>query len=105
MDLNMVYPKDLFPLPHIDLTTDAIARYEMLNFMDECSDYNQILMHPNDQDKKTFITKRGIYYHKVMPFDLKNVGSTCHRLMNKMFANKLGKSIEVYIDDMLVKSE
>ena len=51
-----------------------------------------------------FITDRDTYYYKVMPFGLKNDGATCQRLVNDMFTEKIGKSIEVYIDDMLVKS-
>ena len=51
-----------------------------------------------------FITERGIFCYKVMPFSLKNAGATYHRLVNKMFANYLGDTMEVYIDDMLIKS-
>ena len=40
-----------------------------------------------------------------MPFGLKNAGSTYKRMMTKMFEPQLGKSIEVYIDDMVVKSK
>ncbi|KAG7599500.1 Reverse transcriptase domain [Arabidopsis suecica] len=66
--------------------------------------YNQIMMNPEDEEKTSFITDRGIYCYKVMPFGLKNVGATYQRLVNKMFAEHLGKTMEVYIDDMLVKS-
>jgi len=51
-----------------------------------------------------FITDRGTYFYKVMPFGLKNDGATYQRLVNRMFADQLGKTMEVYIDDMLVKS-
>ena len=61
-------------------------------------------MHPEDQEKTSFITKRGILCYKVMPFGLKNAGATYQRLVNKMFSEYLGKTMEVYIDDMLVKS-
>lgn len=71
--------------------------------MDAFSGYNQICMHPDDIEKTAFITDRGTYCFKVMPFGLKNVGATHQRLVNKMFANQLGKSMEFYIDDMLVK--
>ena len=104
-DLNKACPKDPFPLPHIDQMVDATAGFELLSFMDAFSGYNQILMHPNDQEKTAFVTERGIYCYKVMPFGLKNAGSTYQRLVNKMFADLLGKTMEVYIDDMLVKSE
>ncbi|CAA7035389.1 unnamed protein product [Microthlaspi erraticum] len=61
-------------------------------------------MHPDDREKTAFITDRGTYCYKVMPFGLKNAGATYQRLVNKMFADQLGRSMEVYIDDMLVKS-
>ena len=82
----------------------ATAGHELLSFMNAFSSYNQILMHPDDQDKIAFITKRGIFCYKVMPFGLKNVGTTYQRLVNKMFADYLGVTMEVYIDEMLVKS-
>ena len=40
-----------------------------------------------------------------MSFDLKNAGATYQRLMNKMFANQIRRNVQVYIDDMLVKSQ
>ncbi|KAL0885917.1 hypothetical protein Bca101_009900 [Brassica carinata] len=72
--------------------------------MDDFSGYNQIMMNPDDREKTAFITDRGTYCYKVMPFGLKNAGATYQRLVNKMFAEQLGKTMEVYIDDMLVKS-
>ncbi|XP_056864095.1 uncharacterized protein LOC130511224 [Raphanus sativus] len=66
--------------------------------------YNQILMHPDDREKIALITDRGTYCYKVMPFGLKNAGATYQTLVNRMFADQLGKTMEVYIDDMLVKS-
>ena len=103
-DLNKACPKDSFPLPHIDSLVDATSGHELLSFMDAFSGYNQILMHPNDQEKTSFITDRGTYCYKVMPFGLKNAGATYQRLVNRMFAAQLGKTMKVYIDDMLVKS-
>ncbi|XP_038688375.1 uncharacterized protein LOC119987518 [Tripterygium wilfordii] len=83
---------------------DATAGHELLSFMDAFSGYNQILMHPDDQEKTAFVTERGIFCYKVMPFGLKNAGATYQRLVNRMFAGLLGDTMEVYIDDMLVKS-
>ncbi|KAJ9541250.1 hypothetical protein OSB04_027756 [Centaurea solstitialis] len=104
-DLNKACPKDPFPLPHIDAMVDATAGHELLTFMDAYSGYNQILMHTDDQEKTAFMTDKGIYCYKVMPFGLKNAGSTYQRLVNMMFKEHLGRTMEVYIDDMLVKSE
>lgn len=91
-------------MPKIDMLVNATARHELLNFIDDYSGYNQILMHPADQEKTSFVTKRGIYCYKVMSFGLKNSGATHQRLVNKMFYEFLGETMEVYIDYMLVKS-
>ena len=61
-------------------------------------------MDPNDQEKTSFVTGQGIYCYQVMPFGLKNAGDTYQRLVNRMFQKQIGTSMEVYIDDMLVKS-
>jgi len=103
-DLNKACSKDFFPLPHIDRLVESTTGHEMLSFMDAFSGYNQILMNPEDQEKTSFITECGTYYYKVMPFGLKNAGATYQRLVNRMFKDLLGKTMEVYIDDMLVKS-
>jgi len=104
IDLNKACPKDFFPLPHIDRLVESNTGHEMLSFMDAFSGYHQILMNPEDQEKTSFITERGTYSYKVMPFGLKNAGATYQRLVNRMFKDLLGKTMEVYIDDMLVKS-
>ncbi|KAM1464573.1 hypothetical protein ACFXTO_044205 [Malus domestica] len=62
-------------------------------------------MNPSDQEHTAFTTDRGLYCYKVMPFGLKNAGATYQRLVNSMFAEQIGKSMEVYVDDMLVKSK
>ena len=103
-DLNKSCQNDPFPLPHIDKLVDATAGHQLMSFMDAFSSYNQILMHPEDQEWTSIMTSRGIYCYKVMPFGLKNAGSTYQRLVNMMFAGQIGQTMEVYIDDMLVKS-
>ena len=103
-DLNRACPKDSFPLPSIDRLVDASAGHYILSFMDAFSGYNQIMMDPLDQEKTVFITEEGLYCYKVMTFGLKNAGATYQRLVNKVFADKIDRSMEVYVDDMLVKS-
>ena len=76
----------------------------MVSFMDALSGYNQILMHHDDQEKTAFIINRGIYFYKVMLFGLKNTEATYQRLVNEMFAERIRKTMVVYIDDILVKS-
>ena len=103
-DINKACPKDSFPLPRIDLIVDATAGHELLSFMDAFSGYNQISMDPSDQEKTSFVTAQGTYCYRVMPFGLKNAGATYQRLVNRMFQKQIGATMEVYIDDMLVKS-
>ena len=62
-------------------------------------------MAKENQEKTSFITSQGLYYYKVMPFGLKNAGATYQRLVNKMFSKQIGRNMEVYVDDMLVKSK
>lgn len=83
---------------------DATSGHELLSFMNAYLGYNQNLMHPANQNKTSFITKRGIYCYKLMSFRLKNVGVSYQRLVNKMFSEFLEKTMEIYIDDMLMKS-
>ena len=84
---------------------DSIAKYKLLTFMDAFSGYNQIKMAEEDQEKIAFIISQGLYCYKVMSFGLKNVGATYQRLVNKMFSKQIGRNMEVYVDDMLVKSK
>ena len=104
-DLNKACLKDSFPLPRIDQLVDSIAGQKLLTFMDAFSRYNQIKMAEEDQEKTVFITSQGLYCYKVMPFRLKNAGVTYQRLVNKMFNKQIGRNMEVYVDDMLVKSK
>ena len=103
-NLNRACPKDSYPLPRIDTLVDLTARHELLSFMDAFSGYNQIKMSEEDQERTSFVTSQGLFCYKVMPFGLKNVRATYQRLMNKMFTHQIGRNVQVYFDDMLVKS-
>ena len=76
-----------------------------MSFLDAFQGYHQIPLALEDQEKTAFVTPVGNYHYKVMPFGLKNAWSTYQRMMTKMFEPQLGKNIEVYIDDMVVKSK
>ena len=103
-DLNKACPKDSYMLPRIDQLVDSTARHKLLSFMDAFSGYNQIRMDEVDQEKTSFVTSQGLFCYKVMPFSLKNAGATYQRLVNHMFRPQIGRNVEVYVDDMLVKS-
>ena len=104
-DLNEACPKDSFLIPRIDQIVDASTGHGMLSFPDAFSRYHQIPMHPPNTEKTSFIILHGLFCYNVMSFGLKNIGATYQRLVTKMFRPLLGKTIEVYIDDMLVKSK
>ena len=76
---------------------DSTAGHELLSFMDVCSVYNQIKMYEPNMEATLFVI--------VMLFGLKNVGVTCQRLVNWIFKEKIGETMEVYIHDMVVKSK
>ena len=104
IDLNKACPKDSFSLPRINQLVDLTARHKLLSFMDAFSSYNQIMMDKEDQEKTSFITSQGLYCYKVMSFRLKNGGATYQRWVNRMFSHQIGRNAEVYVDDMLMKS-
>ena len=103
-DLNRACPKDSYPLLRINTLVDSMARHELLSFMDAFLGYNQIKMNEEDQERTSFVTSQGLFCYKVMPFGLKNAGAIYQRLMNKMFSHQIGRNVQVYMDDMLVKS-
>ena len=104
-NLNVACPKDYFPLLRINQIVYTSAGHGMLLFLDAFSGYHQIPMYPLDAEKTTFITPHGLFCYNVMSFGLKNAKATYQRLVTKMFRPLLGKTMEVYIDDMLVKSK
>ena len=104
-DLNKASPKDDFPLPHIDILVDNTAEHALLSFIDGYAGYNQILMAEEDMEKTTFITPWGTYCYTVMPFGLKNAGATYQRTATTLLHDMIHKEIEVYVDDMIVKSK
>ena len=103
-DLKKASPKDDFPLSHNDMLVDSIERHSMLSFMDGFSRYNMIMMASEDMEKTSFITEWGTYCYRVMPFGLKNVGANYQRAATTQFHDMIHRDVEVYVDDMIVKS-
>ena len=91
-------------MPRIDQLVDATTGHPRMSFLDAFQGYYQIPLAIDDQEKAAFVTPIGNYHYKV-PFGLKKAGSTYHRIMTRMFEPQLGKNIEIYIDDMVVKSK
>jgi hypothetical protein len=103
-DLNKHCPKDPFPLPRTDQVVDSTASSVLLYFLDYYSGYHQIALHPDDEDKTTFITPHDIYCYKVMTFGLKNARATYQEAIQKYLKSQIGKNIEAYVDDVVVKT-
>ena len=104
-DLNRTSPKDNFSLLHIDTLVDNTAKHSLFSFMDGFLGYNQIRMVPEDMEKTTFLTMWGTFCYKVLLFGLKNAGATYQRAMVTLFHDMMHKEIEVYVDDMIAKSQ
>ncbi|XP_073041970.1 uncharacterized protein [Primulina eburnea] len=104
-DLNKACPKDCYPLLRIDQLVDSTSGHQYLCLMDAYQGYHQIPLAGEDQDKVSFITSEGTFCYVVMPFGLKNARATYQRLMDKVFSGQIGRNVEVYVDDILVKSK
>jgi hypothetical protein len=102
--LNKACPKVPYPLPHIDQIVDSTAGCETLSFLDAYSGYHQIKMKESDQLATSFITPFGMYCYTTMPFGLRNAGATYQRCMNHVFGEHIGRTVEAYVDDIVVKT-
>ncbi|KAL0445181.1 UNVERIFIED_CONTAM: hypothetical protein Slati_2240800 [Sesamum latifolium] len=104
-DLNKSCPKDFYPLPRIDQLVGPKTGCELLSMMDASQGYHQIMLASEDRKRISFITSAGTSCYVAMPFGLKNAGATYQRLVDKIFRSQIGRNMEVYVDDMLVKSK
>ena len=104
-DLNRACPKDPFPMPKIDQLVDATYGHQRMSFLDAFQGYHQIALTVKDQEKTTFISPYANYYYIVMPFGLKNARANYQWMMMRMFRDKIRRTVEVYINDMVGKSK
>jgi hypothetical protein len=102
--LNKACPKVPYPLPRIDQIVDSTAGCETLSFLDAYSGYHQIKMKESDQLATSFITPFGMYCYTTMPFGLRNAGATYQRCMNHVFGEHIGRTVEAYVDDIVVNT-
>ncbi|GJZ46832.1 reverse transcriptase domain-containing protein [Tanacetum coccineum] len=103
-DLNKASPQDCYPLPEIDWKVESLCGYPFKCFLDAYKGYHQIQMKELDEENTAFHTTHGVYCYTKMPFGLKNVGATYQQLVDKAFDSQVGQNIEVYIDDLVIKS-
>lgn len=103
-DLNNSCSKYDIPLPIIELMVDTTIGDEALSFMNGSLVYNQIWMALRDEKLNAIHTLKGIYYYKVMSFGIKNVDATYQRVMQRIFKDMLHKNVDLYVDDLILKS-
>jgi hypothetical protein len=105
-DLNRATPKDEYPMPVAEMSINAAIGNKILSFMDGNAGYNQIFMAPKDIHKTAFRVPSavGLFEYVVMTFGLKNADATYQRAMNYNYHDLIGKLVEIYIDDVVVKS-
>jgi hypothetical protein len=105
-DLNRATPKDEYLMPVAETLINEAAGHKILSFMDGNTGYNQIFMASEDVNKTAFRVPGvvGLFEYVVMTFGLKNAGATYQRAMNYIFHDLIGKLVEIYIDDVVVKS-
>nr|AAX96464.1 retrotransposon protein, putative, unclassified [Oryza sativa Japonica Group]ABA92565.1 retrotransposon protein, putative, unclassified [Oryza sativa Japonica Group] len=103
-DLNKACPKDPYPLPRIDQIVDSTVGCDLLCFLDAYSGYHQIRMAREDEEKTAFITPIGTYCYTTMPFGLKNAGPTFQRTTRISLGSQIGRNVEAYVDDLVVKT-
>jgi hypothetical protein len=98
---------DGYPMPVADALVNVVAGHKVIIFMDGNVGYNQIFMAIEDIAKTAFRcpSNVGLYKWIVMTFGLKNAGATYQRAMNYIFHELMGKIVEIYIDDVVVKSK
>ncbi|GJX03678.1 reverse transcriptase domain-containing protein [Tanacetum coccineum] len=102
-DLNKACPKDGYPLPEIDWKVESLCGYHFKCFLDAYKGYHQIKMAKEDEEKTAFIISQGIFCYSKMSFGLKNAGATYQRLVDKAFQKQIGRNLEAYVDDLVIK--
>ena len=105
-DLYRATPKDEYPMPIADMFINDASRHRVISFLDGNAGYNQIFIAEEDMSKMAFICPGfvGLFEWVVMTFGLKNAGATYQRAMNLIFHDLIGVIMEVYIDDIVIKS-
>ena len=100
--LNAITKKDHFPLLFIDQILDRLAGQTYFCFLDDYSGYNQIAIHPDDQEKTTFTCPFGTFAFSRMSFGLCNAPATFQRCMTSIFSDVHGYSLEVFMEDFFI---
>ncbi|GKV45238.1 hypothetical protein SLEP1_g52347 [Rubroshorea leprosula] len=97
-------PKDCYPMPNTDKLVEVASGNERLSLLDAYSGYHQVPMALGDEEKTSFYVGDEIYCYVMMPFGLKNAGATYQKMVTIVFRAQIGRNLEVYVDDIVVKS-
>ncbi|GKV18274.1 hypothetical protein SLEP1_g28679 [Rubroshorea leprosula] len=103
-NLNKAYLKDCYLMPSIDKLVEVASGNERLNLLDAYFGYHQVPMAFEDEEKTSFYAGDEIYCYVMMPFGLKNAGATYQKMVTIVFRAQIGRNLEVYVDDIVVKS-
>nr|GFA34287.1 reverse transcriptase domain-containing protein [Tanacetum cinerariifolium]GFA34326.1 reverse transcriptase domain-containing protein [Tanacetum cinerariifolium] len=103
-NINAACPKDYYPMPKIYSKIEAVIGFPLKCFLDAYKGYHQVQMAKEDEEKIAFYTDQGTYCYPKIPFGLKNTGATYQRLIDGAFQSHIGRNLEAYVDDMVIKS-
>jgi hypothetical protein len=104
-NLNKASLKDNYTFPKMDHILQKVVGASKISLLDSFSSYNQVLVHPHDQEKTTFTTPLGTLMYVKIPFGLMNIGDTFQRAMDIAFVDELGRVIILYLADVTVYSK
>ncbi|GJR58195.1 reverse transcriptase domain-containing protein [Tanacetum coccineum] len=103
-DLNKACPKDGYSLTKIDWKVESLCGFPFKFFLDSYKGYHKIQMAKEDEEKNRIHHKQRNILLYEMPFGLRNAGATYQRLIDKAFYKQIGRNLEVYVDDLVIKS-
>lgn len=103
-NLNSSCLRDYYPLPEIDWKIESVMGFRYKCFLDAYKGYHQVQIAKEDEEKTAFYTDHGTYCYVKMPFGLKSVGATYQKLIDTAFRSQIGRNLEAYVNDMVIKS-
>ena len=104
INLNKCFKKYNYPLPKMEHLLQRVSGASVMSFLDGFLGYNQVSVHPDDQEKTAFTTPWGTFMYAKMPFGLMNAGATFQRAMDIAFVGLKDKFVLIYLDDLTVYS-
>ena len=99
-NLNKCSKKDNYPLPKMEHMLQRVSGASVMSFLDGFSRYNQVVVHPDDQEKTAFTTPWGTLMYAKMPFGMMNVVDTFQRAVDLPFVGSKDKFVLIYLDDL-----